>query len=88
MVLRIFAFFILLFSVLFLPYYVSVILALAGIVYFLFYLEAPILMLLSDLLCGAKEGRFLNITFLSTIVFIVILIVAGVLKKKLKFYQK
>jgi len=58
---RILAFVLLLFSILFMPFYVSVILALIGMVYFSKFFEAPILFLLSDLLFGVREAKFYNI---------------------------
>jgi len=87
MALRILASILLLFSILFMPFWVSVILALASMVYFSIFWEATILLLLSDLLYGAKEAKFSNVIFISFIVSILILILLEFLKKKLKFYS-
>jgi len=78
----------LLFSILFLPFYISTILALVGMFYFAFYLEAPLLFFLIDLLYGVPEVRFHNNIFLSFLIMIIIFIVIEMLKKKLKFYSK
>ena len=84
MVLRILAFIILLLSVLFMPFWVSVILALIGMVYFSFFLEAVFLFLLSDLLFGIKEVRLFDIIFLSFIVSLICLIILELLKNELR----
>ncbi|MEK7572358.1 MAG: hypothetical protein AAB493_00680 [Patescibacteria group bacterium] len=88
MMLRIFASILLLFSILFLPFWVSVILALLGMLYFSLFYEAVVLFLLSDLLYGAPEARLFNIFFFSFILSIIFLLVIEFLKKKLKFYKK
>ena len=82
--LRIFAFFILLFSVLFLPFWVSVIIGLAGMIYFSFFWESIFLFFISDLLYGIKEARFLNIFFISLIISFLTLIIIELLKKKMR----
>ena len=86
--LRILASLLLLWSILFMPFWVSLILALAGIVYFPYFGEAIILFFLSDLLYGIKEARLFNLTFISMILAVVFLIGIEFLKKKLKFYPK
>lgn len=86
MALRILASIILLFSVLFMPFGVSAILAFAGMAYFSFFLEAVILLFLSDLLFGVKEARFFDMVFISSIIFILFLVLVEFFKKKLKFY--
>jgi len=85
---RIIAFIVLLFSVLFLPFYISAILAILGMFYFKIFWEAIIVLLLSDLLYGTKEAKFSNTLFVSFIVSILILILIEFLKRKLKFYDK
>lgn len=85
--LRISAVIILLYSILFLPFWVSAILTLAGIIYFKFFIEALFLFLLSDLLYGVPEARFLNITFVSVLMISILFIVIEYLKKKLKFHS-
>jgi hypothetical protein len=87
MLLRILAFFILLFSVLFMPFWVSVILALAGMVYFNIFLEGPILFLLSDVLYGVREAKFSGVVFLSFIGASTFLIIIEIIKKKTRFYD-
>ena len=86
MALRISVFIALLFSVIFLPFWVSVILALGGMIYFPKYFEAPALFFLSDVLYGAPVARFSNMVFVSFFISLVILLIIEVLKKKLKYY--
>lgn len=86
MLLRILASFLLLFLILFMPFWMSVILALAGMIYFNVFWEASILFLLSDLLFGIREAKFHNMIFISFIATTIILVIIEVIKKKLKFY--
>ena len=88
MVLRIFAFFILLFSILFMPFWLSVILGLAGMGYFSFFIEAVFLFLLSDLLYGTLEPRLFNIVFVSFITALICFTILELFKKKLRFRSK
>ncbi|MDO8659995.1 MAG: hypothetical protein Q7K54_05365 [Candidatus Parcubacteria bacterium] len=88
MILRILAVTILLFSILFWPFWLSVILALMGMIYFSFFLEAPLLFLLSDLLYGIPEPRFFNLVFISFIYASICFIVIEFIKKKTRFNSK
>lgn len=83
---RILASFLLLLSILFMPWWVSVILAVALMICFNVFWEAVVLFLLLDLLCGVREAKFHNIIFISFIMTTIILIIIEVIKKKLKFY--
>jgi len=85
MLIRILASILLLFSVLFMPFWVSVILALIGMVYFSFFWESVALFFLSDLLYGAEEARFFGLVFVSLVSSFVVLISIEFLKKKLRF---
>jgi len=85
MKLRILASFVLLLSMLFMPFWVSVILALIGMVYFSFFWESVALFFLSDLLYGAEEARFFGLVFVSLVSSFVVLISIEFLKKKLRF---
>lgn len=87
MILRILVSVILLFSVLFMPFWVSIILALAGMIYFKSFWEAIILFLLSDLLYGVKEAKFSGVIFISFVAAAVVFIIVEIIKKKLKFYD-
>ena len=87
MALRILASVVLLFSVLFWPFWVSVILALGAMIYFPVYWEAVALFFLSDALYGASEAKFFGMVFVSFFVSLAVLITAEALKKKLKFYN-
>lgn len=86
--LRMFASIILLFSVLFMPFWVSVILALVGMIYFSYFVEAVFMFLLSDLLFGVPEVKFLNAVFISFFLKIFCLIVVELLKKTFRFTLK
>ncbi len=87
MLLRIIASIILLFSVLTLPWWCSAILAIGLIVYYSYYIEAVAIFLLSDLLYGAPEARFFNITLVSFIVSIAFVIILELLKNKLRILR-
>jgi len=87
MLLRILASAILLFSVLFMPFWVSVILAFSAMVYFSLFWEAIPLLLLSDLLYGIKETKSFPIIFTSFVLSIVVLIIVEIMKKKVKYYS-
>ncbi len=82
MIKRILASFLLLLSILFMPFWVSVILALGSMIYFNIFWEAIVLFLLSDLLFGVREAKFHNMIFISLIVTTIILIIIEVVKKK------
>ncbi len=85
-ILRILAAILLLFSILFMPFWVSVILALAGMIYFTMFWETLMLFLLSDVLYGAREAKFSGAIFVSFIASAVVLVIIEITKKKLKFY--
>jgi len=74
-------------SVLFMPFWVSIILALISIAYFPIFIEAVILLSLSDFLYGVQEARFFNYVSISLIISIVFLVGAEIIKKKLRFYK-
>ncbi|MEK7088901.1 MAG: hypothetical protein AAB913_02105 [Patescibacteria group bacterium] len=81
---RILVFLILLLSILYMPFWLSIILILIAMAYFLFFLEGIVLFFLSDLLYGTSEIRFLNIFFISTIISFLFLIIIELLKKKIR----
>jgi len=84
MIIRILASILLLFSVLFMPFWVSVALALFGVFYFSVFWEAVILLLLSNLLYGAGDPSAI---FISLLIYTIIVTVIEMLKKKIKFYD-
>ena len=88
MLLRVSSSLLILVSILFFPFWVSIILAILGVIYFRIFWEAIILFFISDLLFGIKEIRFLNTTLISTICLVIILILVEFIKRKLKFYNK
>lgn len=85
--LRILASIILAFSVLFLPFWISVLVALWAFFSFSFFYEAVGIFLLSDLLYGVKEQKFYGFLFVSAIIALIVILLLELLKKKLKFYQ-
>lgn len=84
MAFRILASVLFLFSVLFLPFWISAILALVGMAYFAVFWEAVVLFLLSDLLHGVGEAKFGGIVFVSFIASLVALIITEAVKKRLR----
>ncbi|MFA6076741.1 MAG: hypothetical protein WC735_01555 [Candidatus Paceibacterota bacterium] len=88
MILRILASVTLLFFILFMPFWVSVVLALAGMAYFSFFIEAVFLFLLVDLLYGAREPKLFNMVFVSFILAVISLAVVELSKRKLRFNKK
>jgi hypothetical protein len=73
--------------VLYLPFWVSVLLGLFGIIKFPWFFEGVLAFLLSDLLYGAHELRFSGIIYISFLISFLILICWELLKKQLKFYD-
>ncbi len=66
------------------PFWLSLILGLAGMAYFSFFWESVVLFLLSDLLYGTQEIKFYNIYFVSFIISAIVLILIELLKKKIR----
>jgi hypothetical protein len=66
------------------PFWVSLILAFAGMVYFPLFFEAIVLLFISDLLYGVKEVRFFNMIFISLVVSVMLFILLEILKKKFR----
>lgn len=75
---------IILFCILFLPFWVSVVFGLFGVIYFSYFFEVVFLFLLSDLLYGVGEVRYLQVTFVSFAIALGVLLLAEFLKKKFK----
>jgi len=70
------------------PFWVSVILGLAGMAYFPFFLEAVFLFFLSDLLYGTPESKLFNIVFVSFALSLICFIILELSKKKLRLQTK
>ncbi|OGI94510.1 hypothetical protein A3A03_02320 [Candidatus Nomurabacteria bacterium RIFCSPLOWO2_01_FULL_40_18] len=81
---RILASIVLLFSILFMPFWVSVILALAGMAYFSFFWEAVLIFLLSDMLYGAPEIKLFHMIYVSFGSALIVLILIELFKQKLR----
>lgn len=86
MLIRILTSIILIFSILFLPFWLSAILVFAGMAYFSFFWEGVGILFISDLLYGVRETKFYGVIFVSLIVGVIMLAVIEIFKKKLKFY--
>ncbi|MBI3888720.1 hypothetical protein HY311_02920 [Candidatus Nomurabacteria bacterium] len=84
---RILAFFLLLFSVLFMPLWVTAILALAGIIYFKVFFEAVLIFILSDLLYGIKETKNSPMLFISFFISVLVLVMIEIFKKRIRYYD-
>lgn len=88
MIPKVLASILLLLSVLFAPFWVTVLLALAGMAYFSFFLEAVFLLLLSDLLFAVKvepsQDGGLTFTLVSFTGAVVCFIILELFKKKLR----
>jgi hypothetical protein len=69
------------------PFWLSVVLALAGMMYFSLFVEAVFLLLLSDVLYGAQEPKYFNMVFVSFIGGLVAFIIIELFKKKLRFQK-
>lgn len=74
-------------SMLFAPFYISIILGLFGLLYFEKFVEAPIVFLFSDLIHGANTARFHGILFVSFLMSLIAFFIIEMSKKKLKFYN-
>jgi len=88
MAIRILAAVVLLFSILFMPFWLSLILALGGMIYFNIFWEAIVLFLLSDLLFGLPGAKFSSMVFISFAISIIVLLGVESAKKKVKFYPQ
>ncbi len=75
-------------SILFMPFWVSVILGIVGMIYFPFFLEAVFLFLLADVLYGIPEPKFFNIALVSFGLALICFILLEFLKKKLRLHSK
>lgn len=84
---RLLASVVMLISVLFMPWWITVILALICMAYFDHFFEAIGLLFLSDILFGIPESKFFGLIFVSTISGIIALVFVELMKKKLKFYN-
>lgn len=87
MLVRILATVVLFFSVLYLPFWVSVILALGAMAYFRMYWEAVLVFLVIDALYGVPQERFFGFTFVASAFALALLLIVEILKTKTKFYN-
>lgn len=78
------AFLLLLFSALFLPFWLFTLLAAVGMFFFPYFFEATALFLVSDLLFGVSEARFFGFAFVSFAFSVVFLLLLELIKKKIR----
>lgn len=88
MIIRILSAILLFFCVIFLPFWLSIVLAAVAMFYFSFFFEAVFILLVSDLLYGAHETRFAGTVFASFILSLVLLIIIELAKKRMRIYSK
>jgi len=84
---RILASIILFISIVFLPFYVSVPIAILGIIFFSNFLEAPILFFLLEILYGVRDFDLNGLIFKPFFIFIILVVVIEMAKKKIRFYH-
>ena len=87
MLFRILASLALLVSILFMPFWVSCLLAIGAIIYFSWFFEAVILFLILDFIYGVAEARYFNIVFVSFILSVVLLFSVELIKKQTNFLK-
>ncbi|OGI68546.1 hypothetical protein A2738_01555 [Candidatus Nomurabacteria bacterium RIFCSPHIGHO2_01_FULL_42_15] len=88
MLLRILASVILLLSMLFMPFWVSVILAFAGMAYFSFFLEAVFIFLVADFLYATPSPSLFDMVYVCFGIALTCFILLETLKKKLRFHSR
>jgi uncharacterized membrane-anchored protein YitT (DUF2179 family) len=71
-----------------LPFWVSSLLAIAGMFYFNLFIEAVIIFLMSDFIYGVSEQKFHDNMFVSFLVSMILLTIIEIVKRKLKFYPE
>ncbi len=85
---RIFAVIILLISALYMPFWMTAFLAVAGMFYFSVFIEALIVFVISDLVFGMREVKFSGAVFITIAIGAVLLAGIEFIKKKMKFYKE
>lgn len=75
--------FLLLISIFFVPFWITLFLILLGIVYFNNFYEAVFFALISDFYFGVEEARYLNTEFLFTVIVTLLLLISIFLKTRL-----
>ena len=78
---------VLLFSVLFLPWWVYTPLTILSMLVFPLFWEAVLFFLLSDLLYGAPKSGFGNVVYISFFLALVFITLIEIFKRKLRFYR-
>ena len=67
----------------FMPFWVTGLLVLFGIIYFKLYWEGVVVLLISDFFFGTSEIRYGNITYISSLASLVILVIAEMIKNRM-----
>lgn len=88
MALRISIVLILLISILYLPFWLSLIIAISAMAYFSFFWEAVLLFFISDLIYGAQEAKFSYEIYISLLISITSLLMIEIIKNKLRLEKK
>lgn len=78
---------ILLLSATYMPFWLTAIIALGGIVYFRYYIEAIIIMFLVDLLFGAEVKMFHGFHFAASISALIILLIAEYIRERTRLNE-
>ena len=68
------------------PWWVSLIIALAGIFFFTHFYEIVVAGFIMDIVYGTPNASFFGIHFLSSIVAILLLVIGAFIKKRMIFY--
>jgi len=78
----------LLISILFFPFFISLIIAVAGMFFIKYYWEVLVLFFIFDLIYGIQGNTIFSFYFGSLLLAICLLLIIEFFKKKLRFYQK
>lgn len=83
MIFRIIANIAIILSLFFLPFWVSLVLSFAALIYFKKYFEIMPFFLITDMLYGLPEERYLGFTIISISIGIVLYVTVSLIKKKI-----
>lgn len=84
---RILAVLALLFSVLFLPFIVSLVLGAVLALRFRYFAELPIVLLFADIIYAVPEARFLGVTLISFFLGVGIVSIAEIVRTRIRFFN-
>jgi len=75
-------------SMMFLPFWFSLLLVFVGVALFPVFWESVIFLLIMDLIYGVKQDKFWGLLYVSSLFGVCFLVLFELLKKKLKFYRR